>query len=319
MINQNIADDIIKTIAFFDMFDFPLTAIEVLEGLIAGSDLGKVMEAMDGMVALNGRIESRDGFYFLNGRSAIIETRLGRYNISARKFRRAQGIARVFRLVPWIRLIAVGNILGADNFREEADIDFFIVTEKGRIWISRFFTVVIVKLLGLRASEEHKRDRICLSFFVSEEGADLSKLMLPETAAGSRLANQPSGRDDVYFAYWLANLNFIYEREERAIDGFWQANSWLKPIFPNWSPIIRLKAGVVRGGIGKTYRAVIDFLFGWLGKNLKKLQMNRLAPKLKGLVNLDTRVVMDDAVLKLHDNDRRVEFRNRWDGTVDLK
>jgi hypothetical protein len=305
------SEAIIKNIAFFDMFDFPLVAIEILEGLNLKSDLGEVIGVLDDMAGRDGRIGTKDGFYFLAGRSDIVETRLKRYNTSSRKFRRALLTARIFRLVPWIRLIAVGNLLGADNFRGEADIDFFIVAEKGRIWVTRFFTVVIVKLLGLRASEERKRDRICLSFFVSEDALDLSGLMLPLGSGEPVLANQPAGKDDPYFAHWLSNLNIIYEQEDWAVDGFWQANGWLCAVLPNWSPIIRLQTGVIRGGFGKLYGKIMDFLFGWLEGYLERLQMARLAPKLRELVNLDTRVRMDDSVLKLHDNDRRGEFREK--------
>lgn len=316
---ENLAGAIIRVISFFDLFDFPLVAIEILEGLDCKSNLGEVMVALDEMAKKTGKIATKDGFYFLSGRSEIVETRLQRYNTSSRKFRRAFLIVRIFKLIPWIKLVAIGNVIGADNFREEADIDFFIVTSKGRIWITRLFCVLIVKLLGLRASEMSKQDMICLSFFVSEDCLDLSNLMIGRGSEKAALANQPVEKDDPYFVYWLANLNIIYIKERQAVGEFWQANDWLKAVLPNWSPIIRLSSSTVFGSLGKVYGKVLNFFLGRFEKSAKNLQFNRLAPKLRELVNLDTRVVMNDGVLKLHDNDRRGEFRGRWGTFLDSK
>jgi hypothetical protein len=45
--------------------------------------------------------------------------------------------------IPWISFIGVGNVIGANNAKNESDIDFFIITRpKNRIWISSLFCCI---------------------------------------------------------------------------------------------------------------------------------------------------------------------------------
>jgi hypothetical protein len=193
-------------------------------------------------------------------------------------------------------MIAISNVIGADNMKAESDIDLFIITEPRRIWVTRFVTVVLVKILGLRPKLNDVKDKMCLSFFVSTEKLNLQDLMMT---------------DDVYFYFWLTNLVPVYDKDNY-YHHLIQANTWLWAKMPNWTEVMTANSSLVERENPVFYRKVIDFLLGSQEVNLKKYQLRVMAPALKELMNKDTRVVVNDGVLKLISNDRREFYKNLY-------
>jgi hypothetical protein len=101
---------IISVIAFYDLFDFSPTALEVWSFLGTKADFDEVFFFLE-----NGEpkdaIFSDNGFYFLKGREDLTGIRQQRYNISNQKIVKALRAAKIFRIIPWIKMIAVGNII----------------------------------------------------------------------------------------------------------------------------------------------------------------------------------------------------------------
>ena len=58
---------------------------------------------------------------------------------------------------------------------------------------------------------------------------------------------------------------------------------------------------------------LFNFIFGSLESLFKKIQLKMLPPKIKELINKDTRIVINDRVLKLHVKDRREEYRKNYE------
>jgi hypothetical protein len=196
---------IIKTIAFFDLFDWPLTASEICTNLDATPPLAEVMGVLDKETAAdhsgaNRAIVQQDGFYFLAGRPAIIASRQQRYNYFVRKQKIARRFARLFSLCPWVRTVYLSNVIGSYNLRDGSDIDFLIVSRPHRLWLSRLYCAGLAKVLNRRPSPRRKRNRICLSFYISADRTDWSDLRLPG--------------GDPYFDYWRKNLVLLYNKDK---------------------------------------------------------------------------------------------------------
>ena len=86
---------ILLTLAYGDVFDFPMTVSEVHRYLIGTrASPGRVADELD---ALNrsGRVESRAGYHFLPGRSRLVKRRRDRAKISGRLWESA------YRLEGW--------------------------------------------------------------------------------------------------------------------------------------------------------------------------------------------------------------------------
>ncbi len=297
--DNRIKEAIMRTVAFFDMFDYPLTTFEIWQYSSVECELVEIQNILNTHI-LSLFIQEKHGFYFLSGRSGIIDKRLKRYNITSKKFKRAILAAKIFKIIPWINMIAVSNIIGANNLKEESDIDLFIITKDKRIWITRFFCVLIIKILGLRPTSHKTRNKICLNFYISENALNLKDLMM-----------RFSEGCDIYFIYWVANLISIYN-PGNIYDKFIQSNLWLKGYLPNWKPIKLVKQRDAGRVFSSLFYDIIDLLIGGLDQYLKKIQLRIMPKNLKEIMNMDTRVVVNNNVIKLHTLDRRKEYKNKF-------
>ena len=315
MISQ---EDIIKPLLFLDIFDYPPTAMEIWRFLGAKAELGDVVAALNDFVILteaplarSGGIAlsdpspcrlgmtTKNGCHFLPGREDLIEKRREFDHLSEKKFKIAKRAAWLLHLIPSIKMIAICNNF---YYRPQSDIDFFIITKKNRLWLTRFFAISILEIFGLRARGKKTADKVCLSFYLNETDLNLASVTLKP--------------DDPYFAYWLAFLDPIYGQD--VYDNFWAANDWLLNYFPN----IKAKIPVPRRRITDSSLVLVTkklknfwldgFLGDWLEAVLKKIQWFKISPRLKEMAaSGDTRVVINDRMLKFHENDRRQQFSDQ--------
>ncbi len=300
---------ILKTLAYFDTYEYPLTATEVWRWLyrppvINGQlpTLDQVTSALESDPWLTERVTRVEGFYCFRGREYLIPLRKERNMLIERQIKKVQRIVQLFRLVPYVQMIAVSSSLPIGNVKETSDIDLFIVCRQRTIWVTRLLLVGIVKLLGQRPTPRHKTDKICLSYYVTERALDL----------------QPSaiGVDDPVMHYHIATLLPIYD-PIGTYDKFLQANVWNNRNLPlcatGQRTIFQLHDGIVI----RWWRIIADHLFSLLlaepiQQQLIRWQLNIMPARLKALANLDTRVIISEDILKFHDQDIRSQLRQRW-------
>jgi hypothetical protein len=157
----------VQTVAYADVFDYPLTADEIhryLVGVPAGR--GTVRAALNGRLP---RELSRCGRYFtLVGRESSVQTRKARAANAADYWRRGVHYGRRMSHLPFVRMVAVTGALAMDNMADD-DIDYLIVTEPGRLWLCRALIVGLVRLAKLRGTE------LCPNYFLSERALVLNE------------------------------------------------------------------------------------------------------------------------------------------------
>jgi len=296
-VENGIQKAIKEVIAFFDLFDYPLSSAEVWRYCFLKCSQECIEKELLQLEEVRS-IEEKDGFYFLPRREGIIRTRKDRLEHSARKFRKAGFIVKIFKIIPWIKMAAVGNIIGKNNLKDESDIDLFIITEKNRIWLTRLFCNVVTKILGLRPTEKDTRDKICLSFFISEEDVNLEKLMLNDGL-------------DIYFIYWMADLKLIYDKNG-TWDKFQKENSWINKYLPNLNIEKKMFKEYSFAWFLANFKKAIHLTFDRLETAAGKFQMKILPERIKEKMNKGTEVVVGDKILKMHVNDRREEYKNKF-------
>lgn len=320
-----------QTLCYFDLFGHPLTKEELFANLwqppkvnyeeflnwLDGNchpersegSLSVGQSDRDSSVATlpqNDKIKCKFGYYFLPGKEEIVENRRRRLLYAEAKMKIARRAAKKIRSVPFLRAVFVCNNVGALRAEEDSDIDMFVIASAGRMWLVRFFANIILRLFGLRTYGAKTKDRVCLSFFVDSEHLSLSNLRaLP---------------DDIHFAYWLHEMVPVYD-PENLYGKFLKANSWTKEFLPNLRPASSSNYifAVKDSAIGRVWKKMWETMWrgaygGILENQAKSFQLIQMKPSVKEKMNNGDRgVVVEDGVIKLHENDRRLEYKKKWE------
>jgi len=164
---------ILHTVAYADVFDYPLTGREIhryLTGIKASFE--EVSEALKDEDFCNGQIVRVGDYFTLSGREEIVETRLRRKSASKCGWKEANFYGRILASLPFVRMVAVTGSLAMENMDAQADIDYFIVTSSGRLWTCRLMSLLIVHLARLM------KVNLCPNSMVSENALALKDISL---------------------------------------------------------------------------------------------------------------------------------------------
>jgi len=298
----NIQDSIIKTIKYFNLFDFPLTAEEIMQYLYNFNKPLHIKEVKGNLGELvnDGVLEEIKDFYVLSGRTILIEKRKSRQFIAEKLWNRVQLYSQYLRVVPFVRMVAVCNNLSYNNPSEESDIDLFIVIKSGRMWSSRLFISLLLQFFGVRRHGNLVRGRFCLSFFVTEKHLSMEPLQIKP--------------EDPYLAYWTTLLTPVYGKD--MYSDFMGANkNWLKKDYGLSFPEDRYEKHGSLANESKFKLFLEWILSGFIGDSfeslLKKTFKKRTLNKMK-LANADASIIVKDDILKFHNHDRRHTYYHKW-------
>jgi len=278
---ENIRKNILSTIIYYDILDFPLTSFEVWKYLTIesekeetesdkqGCSLGEVVEMLEGK-ELKKHIEEFRGFYFLKGRKALVERRLQNSKNAIRKYKIAKQATRWLKGAPFVRMIAVTGTVAMRNSQKKSDIDFLVVLKKGRIWTGRLLVTLTVQLLGKRRYGKKIKDRICLNYFI--------------TTGSLRIKRQDLFAANEYsFIYPLFGFGVYKNFGRENID-------WIKKYKPNFDFPSLVEVKPLRKSKRTFFEGLIDLFGGdrmetWIKrKQIEKIKRNPLTYKKGGYI-----------------------------------
>ncbi len=306
---SDLEESILRTLCWFSVFNYPLTAFEVWKWLIDPSrpyELVEVYRVLEVSPWLAQRFHCSDGYYMLAGCGAVaqhVETRHERFLDAVRKFKKLRRASLFFQLLPGVRAVGAVNTLAWWHTKETSDIDLFIVTKPGFIWSTRFFLVIPFALLGMRPHHHSEEDDghegvldpFCFSFFATRRAIQLESLR--------------HGSLDYYLAFWTKSIVPIFDKDQ-VFDEVSRINTWTDRVLPN-------------GKYRKVHHAHAPAEIPALPIQMKLLepwfrwfQQRRFPESIRSIANVDSRVVVTDDMLKFHENDRRAQFMSVYEESL---
>jgi hypothetical protein len=196
------------TVAYSDIFDYPLTARELHRYLTcAKASFEEVAQALEETPL------TQIGDYFtLRGREKLVSVRAKRQARSLEFLPLAIRYGRVLGKLPYIRMVALTGSLAVLNVSSNEDFDYMLVTARGRVWTARAFALAFNRLVR---SFGHT---ICPNLIISENALEWSPR-------------------DLYSAREFFQMIPITGRE--VYRKLMKANEWVKEYLPNAVPNTR--------------------------------------------------------------------------------
>jgi hypothetical protein len=156
----DLANAVLQTIAYADVFDFPLTAMEIHRYLTGIRAPRNVVELV---LQERSLIHVCDGYYTLPNREGLAAVRRRREQIAGRMWPQATRYGRWIAGLPFVRMVAVTGSLAMNNVDLNPDIDYLIVTASGRLWMVRAMALAVARLAALQGV------RLCPNYLVTED------------------------------------------------------------------------------------------------------------------------------------------------------
>lgn len=203
--------------------------------------------------------------------------------------------SRLFRSLPYIKTIYLCNSITFNSIHENSDIDVFIVTKDKALRRARFWSVLIFRILWLKRSAIHKRQKFCLSFYVTESHQNLYNISLPQT--------------DIYLAYWIAHLVPIYE-ETPGNATVYKDNTRIRWVLPNIPAQQSIFLDIPCTVGNNKFKHIIERLQKWrLGKFIelliKTIRLPIIIYKIKRLNHQWQDIIVNNYMLKFYADKRK--------------
>lgn len=211
----------------------------------------------------------------------------------SKRLKKAYFFAKIFQLVPYVQSVAVADTVITHEGKENSDIDFFVIAKKNHIFTVRYGCVFWTTLLGQKALPERGKtqDRICLSFFVTNDSLNLDYLNRDNTEAKKR-------------ADWIFGLIPLHDENNEFL-AFITKNKWIKKFKKNYyfnfvSRLEHAKTYWLFWLIQKIFELILIFGIGWMIEQIaRKIQLARLTRyQIRYLKN--QRMIFNSKIIKLH-------------------
>src|SRR5579872_5200201 len=266
---------VVRVVLYGDVFDFAVTRDEIhryLELPVPPERVDRAIEiaARMGLVRIEGDLVS------LAGRPRLAAAREAGRERTERTWRWARRYARLVWTLPFVSMIAVSGSLAAGSTDGDGDIDYFVVTAPGRLWLTRGMIVVLCRVARLLGHV------LCPNYLVTTEALTLD---------GGNL----------YAAREMAQLVVLHGRH--TMDGLRASNRWCECFLPNAHPLTR-SVEDRRGPLGSALRACGEWLLSSrLGDALERWERSRkVGAFTRQLTHAGGEAVFGPDVCKGHDH-----------------
>ena len=199
---------IIKTLAYYDIFNYPLTAEEIYNYL--GTNHVSSMDVVNEIEKLckDGLIYNKNNFYLLTNNDNYISRRIDGNKLAEKKMDSAFRMTKFISKFPYVRAILLSGSISKGYMEKDSDVDYFIITHPNRLWVARLLLMVFKKIFLLNS-----RKVFCINYFVDTETLEIEE-------------------KNIFTATELTTLIPTYGTE--LYEALYSQNIWIKEFYPNF-------------------------------------------------------------------------------------
>lgn len=199
---------VLQVLAYFDVFDYPLTA----EDIFRHSDHSSFIETQRVLHDLVERkiVNTQNNLYFLFGKFSNVAYREELQQRAESYYHKAEKYARLISRFPYVRGVFITGSLAKECMSIDGDIDYLIITEPGRLWLCRTFLTLFKKTVLFNS-----RKYFCVNYYL-----DTNALHIPDR--------------NIFTATEIASARAAYN--STVCKQFFEENKWYSEFYPRHQP-----------------------------------------------------------------------------------
>lgn len=218
---------ILKTVLYSDLFRYPLTPEEIFQRMETNHVTQQdVDQELDSLVKA-GILFRSERLHAIQNDPQLFDNRKAGNHLALKMMPRATKRAQLIYQFPFVRAVLISGSLSKNYANSESDVDFFIVTTQGRLWITRTLLAFFQKIFLLNS-----RKYFCINYLVDESDLEIEER-------------------NIFTATELATLIPICGCD--AYMALMRANSWVHQFLPNFhassKPSTKDRGGLVKKSI----------------------------------------------------------------------
>ncbi|MBX7125635.1 MAG: hypothetical protein K1X47_08090 [Cyclobacteriaceae bacterium] len=158
----------LMALLYFDVFDYPLTAEEVRQ-FATGKLPEDTLAILEGLVA-SGLAFQEAGLFSVRPPEALAVRRRQGNALAEIRMKDARKYGKLIACFPFVRGVLVSGSLSKQYMEQDSDVDFFVVTRPGRLWIVRTALAVFRRVFLFNS---HRN--FCTNYFIAEDNLHLKE------------------------------------------------------------------------------------------------------------------------------------------------
>ncbi len=201
--------EVLQTLLYYDIWGYPLTMRELFAFLpVRVESFGEFEDQCRRLVA-DGDISADRGYLYAPGRDpGAVDRRLAGQAHARSLWIMARISTHVIKRFPFVRAVFVSGDLSKNSTHRGSDVDFFILTAPGRLWVARMLLILFKKVFLL-----NRKKYFCLNSF-----ATVDRMTLDER--------------NIYQATEVAQIKPLFNSGLFPV--YLEANNWITDFFPNF-------------------------------------------------------------------------------------
>jgi len=198
---------IIKALAYFDIFNYPLTLDEIHHFLDQTISMDDVLLTLQQLVDDN-RVFRLGSFYSLQQDASLHARRTNGNHKAGILLTTGFKVGGFLYQFPFVRGIGISGSLSKNYADKNTDIDFFIITQANRLWLARTLMHLFKKFTFITGHQH----LYCMNYYIDEEALHIDE-------------------QNIFTATELITLKPVCGNG--TMDRFYEQNNWAGSYFPN--------------------------------------------------------------------------------------
>ena len=210
MSNGFVKENVLRTLLYYDIFSHPLNGDELFIFQHRNSlSKPEIQEALKELTS-NGEseISHSEGYFYVKPCDHYVKLRKEKEIYSKKMWRIARLVTHIIKRFPFVRAVLVTGTLSKNSSDRKSDLDFMVITEKDRLWISRNLLMLFKKIFLFNSYKY-----FCINYFIT-----IDRLEIEEK--------------NIFTAHEIAHIKATFNEE--LMHRFIKSNDWIKKFFPNY-------------------------------------------------------------------------------------